>query len=360
MVSYGMVCIVSYSMVLYRIVWYCTVLCIVGEETEVAVKVDTDEEKVTEQIKTELDDQIKQEFSNQHEFVKSPPPSSSAAAKSGENPTEHVAGPHPLGAQQNSDVPPPSGGALGKATHEFFNKSMVSSQAMNVAPSKCWFSLLPRRPCDENSLTLHHSYHSRVFTPTYSKKGDADLVNARQPIARPPGRPPKASNPIAYQQSLLSVLSRGGNPMSGALGESLQLLQGFAPVSPEKQLNACTQASATASASTVSLSFEDLRKSVLESLRQEPAPIPAELQHGWWRITEPAQLKELTKALHTRSASRWAISGVSLVLYVFIKWRGQHFPGVWFNIASSKHVGSWENTRVALGNHEASSSFPHV
>ena len=305
-------------------------------------KMETGGEKVTDKIKNELEDKFKKEFSEEQklEYIKSPAVDSGSSESSltqgrvspcdmnssafSKESFNCVAKPHSSGIQLNNSVS--SGGAgrnasalqqvqcllgnktgIGKSPPDFFHKNVVSSQAMSMAPSKCWFSLLPRRPCDETSLTLLHSYYNRGFTPTYSVKADNDYVNPRQPIARPPGRPPKAYNPMAYHQSLMSVLSSGVSPMTTLqgkllLGASEQLLDSASSTnsSPEKALSTSTRACATACASTVSLSFEELRNSVLESLRQEPAPIPPELQHGWWRITEPSQLKELTKALHTR------------------------------------------------------------
>ncbi|XP_067020719.1 bromodomain adjacent to zinc finger domain protein 2B-like isoform X4 [Acropora muricata] len=177
-----------------------------------------------------------------------------------------------------------------------------------------WFSVLPRMPCDESSLTLSHTQNSGHFVPTYSKKGaDLDLTNTPPAIKRPPGRPPRISNPSdsqagprAVQRDIVSQ------------GVSIQYLPqlpvkrppGRPPKSSYQTFNltyfdgstvpTSTVAASTQSASTMSLSFEELKRNVLESLMQEPAPIPPELQHGWWRITEPSQLKEIIKLLHTR------------------------------------------------------------
>ncbi|XP_044173558.1 bromodomain adjacent to zinc finger domain protein 2B-like isoform X5 [Acropora millepora] len=177
-----------------------------------------------------------------------------------------------------------------------------------------WFSALPRMPCDESSLTLSHTQNSGHFVPTYSKKGaDLDLTNTPPAIKRPPGRPPRISNPSdsqagprAVQRDIVSQ------------GVSIQYLPqlpvkrppGRPPKSSYQTFNltyfdgstvpTSTVAASTQSASTMSLSFEELKRNVLESLMQEPAPIPPELQHGWWRITEPSQLKEIIKLLHTR------------------------------------------------------------
>lgn len=177
-----------------------------------------------------------------------------------------------------------------------------------------WFNALPRMPCDESSLTLSHTQNSGHFVPTYSKKGaDLDLTNTPPAIKRPPGRPPRISNPsdsqagpravqrdivsqgvsIQYLPQLPVKRPPGRPPKSSYQTFNLTYFDGSAvPTS--------TVAASTQSASTMSLSFEELKRNVLESLMQEPAPIPPELQHGWWRITEPSQLKEIIKLLHTR------------------------------------------------------------
>ncbi|KAL9966066.1 hypothetical protein ACROYT_G024079 [Oculina patagonica] len=182
-----------------------------------------------------------------------------------------------------------------------------------------WFSLLPRMPCDESSLTLSHTHNSGNFVPTYSKRGDTDIMST-PPLKRPPGRPPRISNPsydstnhqagpstlsqeLAQQATTIQFLPQlpvkrppGRPPKSSYQTLNLVYLDG----NPGGNMPTSTLALSTQSASTMSLSFEELKRNVLESLMQEPAPIPPELQHGWWRITEPSQLKELVKILHSR------------------------------------------------------------
>ena len=67
-------------------------------------------------------------------------------------------------------------------------------------------------------------------------------------VKRPPGRPPKSS----YQT--LNLVYVDGQPQANMPTSTLAL--------------------STQSASTMSLSFEELKRNVLESLMQEPAPIP--------------------------------------------------------------------------------------
>ena len=151
-----------------------------------------------------------------------------------------------------------------------------------------WFNALPRMPCDESSLTLSHTQNSGHFVPTYSKKGaDLDLASTPPAIKRPPGRPPRISNPsdsqagpravqrdivtqgvsIQYLPQLPVKRPPGRPPKSSYQTFSLTYFDG-------STVPTSTVAASTQSASTMSLSFEELKRNVLESLMQEPAPIP--------------------------------------------------------------------------------------
>ena len=201
---------------------------------------------------------------------------------------------------------------------------------------KAWFSLIPRMPCDEGSLTLSHSYTRETFVPTYSKKGEVDLMGTPPPVKRPPGRPPRISNPKYESMELQTSLgSLAGDPAKQATanqfipqsvikrppgrppkcsyenlnatsldGQPCPVRQpiikrppGRPPKSSYESLNlACldgqsgshsmgslltsTAGRSTHSLPTTSLSFEELKKNVLESLMQEPAPIPPGKQYN--------------------------------------------------------------------------------
>lgn len=128
---------------------------------------------------------------------------------------------------------------------------------MNGASQSVWFGLLPRMPCDESSLTLSHTPFSGSFVPTYSKKSDGTPVGSPIPVKRPPGRPPKNATPVYQTLDSQFVTPLTASPMGSPVGSGVM-----------------TSASSTPIVSTMSLSFEELKKSVLESLRREPAPIP--------------------------------------------------------------------------------------
>lgn len=139
------------------------------------------------------------------------------------------------------------------STPQFIKMEHLNSNQLNK--NDVWFGLLPRMPCDESSLTLSHTPFSGSFVPTYSKKSEAIPVDSPIPVKRPPGRPPKNATPV-YQ-----TIVSGFTPLSTPpMGTSAQRVM--------------TSACSTPIVNTMSLSFEELKKSVLESLRQEPAPIP--------------------------------------------------------------------------------------
>lgn len=163
------------------------------------------------------------------------------------------------------------------------------SNVQRPQEQKSWFNLLPRMPCDESSLTLSHTHNSGNFVPTYSKRG-GDMDFTPPPLKRPPGRPPRISNTngneagpssvsreatkqavsIQYLPQLPVKRPPGRPPKSSYQTINLEYLQGAA----SGGVPTSTMAASTQSVSTMSLSFEELKKNVLESLMQEPAPIP--------------------------------------------------------------------------------------
>ena len=167
------------------------------------------------------------------------------------------------------------------------------SNVQRAQERNSWFSVLPRMPCDESSLTLSHTHNSGHFVPTYSKRGDTDIMSA-PPLKRPPGRPPRISNTnyesanrqagpssvpqgVVHQAATIQFLPQlavkrppGRPPKSSYQTLNLVYVDGH----PQANMPTSTLALSTQSASTMSLSFEELKRNVLESLMQEPAPIP--------------------------------------------------------------------------------------
>ncbi|XP_058405045.1 bromodomain adjacent to zinc finger domain protein 2B isoform X13 [Diceros bicornis minor] len=188
-----------------------------------------------------------------------------------------------------------------------------------------WFSLLPRTPCDDTSLT-----HANMST--------ASLVT---PQSQPPSKSPSpapapllgsssAQNPVGLNPFALSPLQvKSGASMMGlqfcgwptgvltsnipftsplpSRGSGLGLSEGNgnsfltpnvasskseSPV-PQNEKVTSTQPAAVEVAKPVDF--------------PSPKPIPEEMQFGWWRIIDPEDLKALLKVLHLRGIREKAL-----------------------------------------------------
>ncbi|PNI86078.1 BAZ2B isoform 3 [Pan troglodytes] len=179
-----------------------------------------------------------------------------------------------------------------------------------------WFSLLPRTPCDDTSLT-----HADMST--------ASLVT---PQSQPPSKSPSptpaplgssAQNPVGLNPFVLSPLQvKGGVSMMGlqfcgwptgvvtsnipftssvpSLGSGLGLSEGngnsflTSNVASSKSESPVPQNEKATSAQPAAV---EVAKPVDFP---SPKPIPEEMQFGWWRIIDPEDLKALLKVLHLR------------------------------------------------------------
>ncbi|XP_059560303.1 bromodomain adjacent to zinc finger domain protein 2B isoform X11 [Myotis daubentonii] len=188
-----------------------------------------------------------------------------------------------------------------------------------------WFSLLPRTPCDDTSLT----------------HVDLPAASAATPQSQPPSKSPSpapapllgsssAQNPVGLNPFALSPLqTKSGVSMMGlqfcgwptgmltsnipftsplpSLGSGLALSEGNgnsfltpniasskseSPV-PQNEKASSTQPAAVEVAKPVDF--------------PSPKPIPEEMQFGWWRIIDPEDLKALLKVLHLRGIREKAL-----------------------------------------------------
>lgn len=104
-----------------------------------------------------------------------------------------------------------------------------------------WFNLLPREPCDKGTIT-------NCWMPSlYSQRVMLDSNSPRRP-----GRPPKHTKSV--EGGLLSGSSR--------------------PVIQESIFSEAPQHCYHLSSLPRPLTLEEVRRSVMESLRQDPAPVP--------------------------------------------------------------------------------------
>ncbi|XP_026986237.1 bromodomain adjacent to zinc finger domain protein 2B isoform X10 [Sagmatias obliquidens] len=188
-----------------------------------------------------------------------------------------------------------------------------------------WFSLLPRTPCDDTSLT-----HAGMST--------ASLVTPRsQPPSKSPSPAPapllgssSAQNPVGLNPFALSPLQmKSGVSMMGlqfcgwptsvltssnpftsplpSLGSGLGLSEGnsnsfLTPnVASSKSESPVPQNEKVSSTQPVAV---EVAKPVDFP---NPKPIPEEMQFGWWRIIDPEDLKALLKVLHLRGIREKAL-----------------------------------------------------
>ncbi|XP_069352909.1 bromodomain adjacent to zinc finger domain protein 2B isoform X3 [Eulemur rufifrons] len=188
-----------------------------------------------------------------------------------------------------------------------------------------WFSLLPRTPCDDTSLT-----HADMST--------APLVT---PQSQPPSKSPSpapapllgsssAQNPVGLNPFTLSPLQmKSGVSMMGlqfcgwptgvltsnipftsplpSLGSGLGLSEGngnsflTSNVASSKSESPVPQSEKVSSAQPAAV---EVAKPVDFP---SPKPIPEEMQFGWWRIIDPEDLKALLKVLHLRGIREKAL-----------------------------------------------------
>uniref|UniRef100_A0A8C9PSD0 Bromodomain adjacent to zinc finger domain protein 2B n=1 Tax=Spermophilus dauricus TaxID=99837 RepID=A0A8C9PSD0_SPEDA len=186
-----------------------------------------------------------------------------------------------------------------------------------------WFSLLPRTPCDDTSLT-HADTSTSLVTPQ-SQPPSKSPSPAPAPLLGSSSQNPVGLNPFAVSP----LQMKSGVPMMGlqfcgwstgvltsnipftsplpTLGSGLGLSEGNgnsfltsnvasskseSPV-PQNEKVSSTQPAAVEVAKPVDF--------------PSPKPIPEEMQFGWWRIIDPEDLKTLLKVLHLRGIREKAL-----------------------------------------------------
>ncbi|NXU14485.1 BAZ2B protein, partial [Pardalotus punctatus] len=216
----------------------------------------------------------------------------------------------------------------------------VSDQLLKVLPDKGrpWFSLLPRVPCDDSSLTQLGA--AAPLTPhSLTQLGAAaPLTPQSQPPSKSPSPVPSpllgsasAQSPMALSPFALSPLQqmKTGLPIMGlqfcgwptgvltsnvpfpsplpALGSGL----GLSEVNGNSFLASSVPASKSESPALQTEKITSAPSTTAEVAKPvdypNPKPIPEEMQYGWWRITDPEDLKSLLKVLHLRGIREKAL-----------------------------------------------------
>ncbi|XP_029461422.1 bromodomain adjacent to zinc finger domain protein 2B isoform X4 [Rhinatrema bivittatum] len=200
---------------------------------------------------------------------------------------------------------------------KFYSSSIIPNDQLLrtfTEKNRQWFSLLPRTPCDNTSVT-----HTDLSV----------VPSSVSPLSHPPSQSPSpipspvlvsscAQNPIGLNPFALQIksglplvgvqfcgwpagvltsnlpfsspLSSLGLGISEGNGNSFMIptihaSKSESPV-PQNEKSACTPSTAVEVPKPVDYS--------------SPKPIPEEMQFGWWRITDPEELKALLKVLHLR------------------------------------------------------------
>ncbi|XP_006872091.1 PREDICTED: bromodomain adjacent to zinc finger domain protein 2B [Chrysochloris asiatica] len=189
-----------------------------------------------------------------------------------------------------------------------------------------WFSLLPRTPCDDTSLT-----HADMSTASLVAPQSQPRPKSPSPTPAPLLGSASSQSPIGLNPFALSPLQmKSGVSMMGlqfcgwptsvltsnipftssplpSLGSGLGLSEGngnsfLTPnVASSKSESPVPQNEKVSSAQPAAV---DVAKPV-DFL--SPKPIPEEMQFGWWRIIDPEDLKALLKVLHLRGIREKAL-----------------------------------------------------
>ncbi|XP_059961747.1 bromodomain adjacent to zinc finger domain protein 2B isoform X6 [Mesoplodon densirostris] len=188
-----------------------------------------------------------------------------------------------------------------------------------------WFSLLPRTPCDDTSLT-HAGMSTASLVTTQSQPPSKSPSPAPAPLLgssstqNPVGLNPFALSPLQVKSGVSMVglpfcgwptgVLTSSNPFTSplpTLGSGLGLSEGnsnsflIPNVASSKSESPVPQNEKVSSTQPVAV---EVAKPVDFP---NPKPIPEEMQFGWWRIIDPEDLKALLKVLHLRGIREKAL-----------------------------------------------------
>ncbi|XP_064926141.1 bromodomain adjacent to zinc finger domain protein 2B isoform X4 [Columba livia] len=238
----------------------------------------------------------------------------------------------PPAAAQGAAEKPDSSNPFGPSASgpgKFYSAPLVPNDQLLktlTEKSRQWFSLLPRTPCDDLSVThVDAPASAAALTPSQPLPKSPSPAPSPQRGAAPAQSPvplgPFALSPLQQMKTGLPVMGlqfcgwptgvlASNVPFSSplpALGSGLALsevngnsfLASSAPAS--KSESPALQSEKTASAPPAAA---EVAKPVDYP---HPKPIPEEMQYGWWRITDLEDLKSLLKVLHLRGIREKAL-----------------------------------------------------
>ncbi|XP_037704971.1 bromodomain adjacent to zinc finger domain protein 2B isoform X10 [Choloepus didactylus] len=188
-----------------------------------------------------------------------------------------------------------------------------------------WFSLLPRTPCDDTSLT-----HADMSTTSLVAPPSQPPSESPSPAPAPLLGSSSAQNPVGLNPFGLSPLQmKSGVSMMGLqfCGWPTSVLTSNIPfTSPlpslgsgmglsERNGSSFLTPNITSSKSEFPVPQNEKVSSAQPAAVEvakpvdfpSPKPIPEEMQFGWWRIIDPEDLKALLKVLHLRGIREKAL-----------------------------------------------------
>ncbi|KAM6132047.1 bromodomain adjacent to zinc finger domain protein 2B isoform 4-T5 [Phoenicopterus ruber ruber] len=193
--------------------------------------------------------------------------------------------------------------------------------------SRQWFSLLPRIPCDDMSVThidtpaTTTSLTPQSHPPSKSPSPVPSPLLSSTSAQSPMGLSPFALSPLQQMKTGLPIMGlqfcgwptgvlTSNVPFSSplpALGSGL----GLSEVNGNSFLASSVPASKSESPALQTEKIASAPSTAVEVAKPvdypNPKPIPEEMQYGWWRITDPDDLKSLLKVLHLRGIREKAL-----------------------------------------------------
>uniref|UniRef100_A0A8C6GDG3 Bromodomain adjacent to zinc finger domain protein 2B n=1 Tax=Mus spicilegus TaxID=10103 RepID=A0A8C6GDG3_MUSSI len=188
-----------------------------------------------------------------------------------------------------------------------------------------WFSLLPKTPCDDTSLT-HADLSTTLVTPqsqppSKSPSPAPAALLGPSSVQSPPGLNPFALSPLQVKGGVSMMgLQFCGWPAGvltsnvpftsplPALGSGLGLPEGNGSSSFLTSSVASSKSDSPVPPAERPSSAQPVAVEVAKPVDfPSPKPIPEEMQFGWWRIIDPEDLKTLLKVLHLRGIREKAL-----------------------------------------------------
>eukprot|EP00794_Sanderia_malayensis_P003185 gene3185-3656_t len=154
------------------------------------------------------------------------------------------------------------------------------------APMENWFSLFPKKACDETSLT-----RSSIVMPSVNKGRQIVAPNVRLLSQDRHFMESLSARPGTFEH-----LGMPGHGTGRIDASSMHQGQGESKMLSKKEL------ALFAGFDIQKLIEQDPQKAaiLLDMQKLEPAPVPKEMCYGWWRVSDADMIHKLLKLLNTR------------------------------------------------------------